>query len=101
MNTIRQHLAAVHQSEAQQCSKLADECAGLAKVFGEMGKAADADEAPVYKKAAAHFNAMAKIHGDAAEAYSGFQSECAKADEDNLNKIIPDRVRGTIPSDVP
>jgi len=86
------------QHEIAKATAMAQECGGLEKCFGSMAKAAGSPDGETYSKIAGHFGSMKKTH----EASIGYHSAACKAEGDELDKaIVPDKVRGTIPSNVP
>jgi hypothetical protein len=85
----------------------------LSKCFTTMGKASSGDDgfqniaehhaalAGDHGTMSEHHASLAKFHGDAADKASGFASDCTKANETDLAKVVPDNISSTIPSDVP
>ncbi|MGD1210929.1 MAG: hypothetical protein ABR973_06180 [Candidatus Acidiferrales bacterium] len=88
------------EHEIAKATAMAHDCGKLEECFGAMGKAAgsDGEDGKMYHKIAGHFGSMKKTH----EASIGYHSAASKAEGDELDKrLVPDAVRGTIPSNVP
>ena len=99
--SIRSHMIEQHQHEAKKAASLSDSCGKLHECFIGMAKAASDSDAPTYSKIAGEFGKMAKTYSESADFHEA-QCDTVKTEEDAMGKtIVPDHVRGTIPSNVP
>jgi hypothetical protein len=78
----------MHTASAEHFAKMGKSLHAMAKCF----KARDG-----FAQEAQHADDM----GDSCDKVSAYHASCSKAAGDELNKIVPDSVRGVIPSDVP
>ena len=87
---VKQHLQEFHEEAAAH----ADRCAECFTKLAGMSKAADGGQAE-------QFQSLADAHTAYGEMHRAMADACEKAVQADLEKVVPDNVRGTIPTDAP
>jgi hypothetical protein len=98
--TVKTHLRNFHLQKAVHHASMADQCNGLAEQLGGSESDLDKSLGDSFGKMADAHNSQAEYH-KAAAASMADSSKAAGMSEDDLNRIVPDNVRGIMPQEAP
>jgi hypothetical protein len=102
MATMKEHMAAHHATAAKFHSAAAAEHSGLAALHHGLAKldgaAHDGAVGEHHKTMAAHHEKLSSLHKGYADHHADQAEKCAKAVDDQMNKLAPTGVIGVTPN---